>query len=95
VRQSSNRILGVVRRVAPRISPTSASSIFRIRRDALSAHPDARLHDELGRDAEAEPVAHFLGRTTDDPRAQAIVKAEAVDTCYAIQDAIPAQELKR
>jgi hypothetical protein len=37
----------------------------------------------------------FLGRTTDDPRAQAIVKAEPVDTCYAIQDAIPAEEATR
>jgi hypothetical protein len=34
----------------------------------------------------------FLGRTMDDPRAQAIVKADPVETCYAIQDAIPAEE---
>jgi hypothetical protein len=37
----------------------------------------------------------FLGRTLDDPRAKAIVKAEDVETCYAIQDAMPAEELRR
>jgi hypothetical protein len=37
----------------------------------------------------------FLGRTTDDPRAQAIVKADPVETCYAIQDAIPAEQPMR
>ena len=37
----------------------------------------------------------FLGRTTDDPRAQAIIKADPVETCYAVQDAIPAEMLTR
>lgn len=37
----------------------------------------------------------FLGRTLDDPRAKALVKSEDVETCYAIQDAMPAQELRR
>jgi hypothetical protein len=46
---------------------------------------------------EWDPVMRFrfLGRTADDPRAQAIVKAEPVDTCYAIQDAMPPEELMR
>jgi hypothetical protein len=40
---------------------------------------------------EWDPVMRFrfLGRTTDDPRAQAFIKAEPVDTCYAVQDALP------
>jgi hypothetical protein len=37
----------------------------------------------------------FLGRKLDDPRAQAIVHSEAVETCYAVQDAMPAEELRR
>lgn len=37
----------------------------------------------------------FLGRNLDDPRAQAIVHSEAVETCYAVQDAMPAEELRR
>jgi hypothetical protein len=36
----------------------------------------------------------FLGRDASDPRATAIVKEAQVDTCYAIQDALPAQELQ-
>jgi hypothetical protein len=37
----------------------------------------------------------FLGRNLEDPRAKAIVKPEAVETCYALQDAMPAEELRR
>jgi|GEM_PF-1424765 len=42
-----------------------------------------------------EPVMRFrfLGRTPDDPRVQAIAKSDPVETCYAIQDAIPAEQL--
>lgn len=36
----------------------------------------------------------FLGRDGSDPRAAAIVKDNQVDTCYAIQDALPAEELR-
>jgi hypothetical protein len=36
----------------------------------------------------------FLGRDKSDPRVAAIVKAADIDTCYAIQDALPAEELK-
>jgi hypothetical protein len=48
-------------------------------------------------DADYEPIMRFrfLGRTTNDPRAQAIVKTDAVATCYAIQDATPAEQLTR
>ena len=46
---------------------------------------------------EYQPIMRFrfLGRTTDDPRAQAIVKADPVDTCFAILDAMPAEQLMR
>ena len=37
----------------------------------------------------------FLGRTTDDPRAQAIIKGDEVATCYAVQDSMPAEALMR
>jgi hypothetical protein len=37
---------------------------------------------------------HFLGRDKMDPRVTAIVKPDPVDTCYAIQDALPAEELQ-
>jgi hypothetical protein len=42
---------------------------------------------------EWDPVMRFrfLGRTKDDPRAQAVIKPEDVDTCYAIHDALPAE----
>jgi hypothetical protein len=36
----------------------------------------------------------FLGRDTSDPRVSTIVKATDVDTCYAIQDAFPAEQLE-
>jgi hypothetical protein len=36
----------------------------------------------------------FLGRTSTDPRVTAIVKATDVDTCFAIQDALPAEALE-
>lgn len=36
----------------------------------------------------------FLGRDASDARAAAIVKDNPVDTCYAIQDALPAEELR-
>jgi hypothetical protein len=36
----------------------------------------------------------FLGRTLSDPRAQAIVKSNPVETCYALQDALPAERLQ-
>jgi hypothetical protein len=36
----------------------------------------------------------FLGRTAADPRVTAIVKANDVDTCFAIQDALPAEALE-
>ena len=36
----------------------------------------------------------FLGRDASDPRAASMVKASDVDTCYAIQDAFPAEELE-
>lgn len=35
----------------------------------------------------------FLGRDTSDPRATAMIKASDLDTCYAIQDAMPAEAL--
>jgi hypothetical protein len=35
----------------------------------------------------------FLGRDASDPRAAALIKADDVDTCYAIQDALPAGTL--
>jgi hypothetical protein len=37
---------------------------------------------------------HFLGRDKSDPRVAAIVKAADIDTCYAIQDAMPAETLQ-
>jgi hypothetical protein len=36
----------------------------------------------------------FLGRDKSDPRVAAIVKAADIDTCYAIQDAMPGEQLK-
>jgi hypothetical protein len=36
----------------------------------------------------------FLGRNVSDPRVAAIMKGSQVDTCYAIQDALPAEELQ-
>jgi hypothetical protein len=36
----------------------------------------------------------FLGRDASDARVAAIVKASDVDTCYAVQDALPAEELE-
>jgi hypothetical protein len=36
----------------------------------------------------------FLGRSRDDARAQAVIMANDVDTCYAIQDALPATTLE-
>lgn len=36
----------------------------------------------------------FLGRDSSDARVTAIVKPGLVDTCYAIQDALPAEELQ-
>lgn len=36
----------------------------------------------------------FLGRDASDPRVAAIVKDNPVDTCYAVQDALPAMELR-
>lgn len=44
--------------------------------------------------AKHELRLRFLGRTRGDPRATAIIKSTDVDTCYAIQDAMPAEELK-
>lgn len=35
----------------------------------------------------------FLGRDATDPRAMALIKADDVETCYAIQDALPAGTL--
>ena len=48
-------------------------------------------------DFDYDPIMRFrfLGRTTDDPRARAILKAEPVETCYAIQDAMPTEMLRR
>ncbi|HET6338867.1 MAG TPA: hypothetical protein VFG30_36865 [Polyangiales bacterium] len=37
---------------------------------------------------------HFLGRDASDPRVAAIVKPNDVDTCFAIQDALPAEALE-
>lgn len=37
---------------------------------------------------------HFLGRDRSDARAMAMIKPSDTDTCYAIQDAMKAQELK-
>jgi hypothetical protein len=45
------------------------------------------------RDAKHAVTLRFLGRDTSDPRVQALVKDNQVDTCYAVQDALPAQEL--
>jgi hypothetical protein len=36
----------------------------------------------------------FLGRDSSDARVAAIVKPNTTDTCYAIQDALAAEELK-
>jgi len=36
----------------------------------------------------------FLGRDHSDPRVTAIVKASDIETCYAIQDAMPAEQLE-
>jgi hypothetical protein len=36
----------------------------------------------------------FLGRSREDARAQAVMKADDVDTCYAVQDALPATTLE-
>jgi hypothetical protein len=36
----------------------------------------------------------FLGRDSSDPRVAAIVKSTDIDTCYAIQDAMPADKLE-
>ena len=45
------------------------------------------------REAKHAITFRFLGRDATDPRAQALIKDNQVDTCYAIQDALPAQEL--
>jgi len=45
------------------------------------------------RDAKHATTLRFLGRDATDPRAQALIKENQVDTCYAVQDALPAQEL--
>ena len=37
---------------------------------------------------------HFLGRDTTDARVATIVRGDPVDTCYAIQDALPAEVLE-
>ena len=37
----------------------------------------------------------FLGRSKQDPRAQPFLHEDAVETCYAIQDAMPSEELQR
>jgi len=39
-------------------------------------------------------ILRFLGRDASDPRVSAIVKASEVDTCFAIQDALPAGTLE-
>lgn len=44
--------------------------------------------------AKHELRLRFLGRSRSDSRAMAIIKSADVDTCYAIQDAMPAEELK-
>jgi hypothetical protein len=36
----------------------------------------------------------FLGRDGSDPRVAALIKDNQVDTCYAVQDALPARELQ-
>jgi hypothetical protein len=36
---------------------------------------------------------HFLGRDATDSRAKAIIREDNVETCYAIQDALPAEQL--
>jgi hypothetical protein len=38
-------------------------------------------------------LLRFLGRDLSDPRAAAVVKGNPVDTCYALQDALPAERL--
>ena len=46
--------------------------------------------------ANAKHVLHlrFLGRDASDPRAMEIIKATDIETCYAIQDALPAGTLE-
>jgi hypothetical protein len=38
---------------------------------------------------------HFLGRSADDPRAKPVVHSDPVETCYAVQDAMPAEMLQQ
>jgi len=45
------------------------------------------------REAKHATTLRFLGRDATDPRAQALIKQDQVDTCFAVQDALPAQEL--
>jgi hypothetical protein len=45
------------------------------------------------REAKHATTLRFLGRDATDPRAQALIKEDQVDTCFAVQDALPAQEL--
>jgi hypothetical protein len=45
-------------------------------------------------DAKHTLQLRFLGRDVSDPRVAAFVKESQVDTCYAIQDALPAEELQ-
>jgi hypothetical protein len=35
----------------------------------------------------------FLGRDASDARAAALIESDNVETCYAIQDALPAEQL--
>lgn len=44
--------------------------------------------------AKHELRLRFLGRDASDPRVSPIVKADPVDTCYAIQDAMPPETLQ-
>lgn len=43
---------------------------------------------------EHQVTLRFLGRDASDPRRAAVVKADQVQTCYAIQDAMPAKQLE-
>jgi len=45
------------------------------------------------REAKHATTLRFLGRDSSDPRAQALIKENQIDTCFAVQDALPAQEL--
>jgi hypothetical protein len=56
--------------------------VYEVTDDTLNAlsEPDGTVAHTL--------TLRFLGRTPDDPRAQAIIKADDFDTCLAIQDAL-------